>query len=86
MPYIPNQEERYYTSFETDPPRNIGELVYYLTLTVLNYIADNPENKSVGFDLFGDGIKALECAKLEYYRRKMGPHEDIKIQENGDVY
>jgi len=29
---------------------------------------------------------ALECAKLEFYRRAAAPYEDKKIAENGDVY
>lgn len=31
-------------------------------------------------------IGALECAKLELYRRVAAPYEDVKAQENGDVY
>lgn len=31
-------------------------------------------------------IGALECCKLELYRRIAAPYEDIKIGENGDVY
>ncbi len=31
-------------------------------------------------------IGALECAKLELYRRVAVPYEDKKMQENGDVY
>jgi len=31
-------------------------------------------------------IGALECAKLELYRRVAAPYEDDKIAENGDVY
>jgi len=34
----------------------------------------------------GDAIGALECAKLELYRRVAAPYEDTKIAENGDVY
>ena len=30
-------------------------------------------------------IGELECAKLELYRRWVGPYEDKKIKENGDV-
>lgn len=29
---------------------------------------------------------ALESSKLEYYRRRVAPYEDLKIIENGDVY
>lgn len=31
-------------------------------------------------------VGALECAKLELYRRVAAPYEDGKIGENGDVY
>jgi len=31
-------------------------------------------------------IGMLECCKLEMYRRAVGPYEDTKIKENGDVY
>ena len=31
-------------------------------------------------------IGALECAKLELYRRVAAPYEDTKAAENGDVY
>ena len=30
-------------------------------------------------------IGALECAKLEFYRRKAAPYEDKKAVENGDL-
>lgn len=31
-------------------------------------------------------VGALECAKLELYRRVAAPYEDAKALENGDVY
>lgn len=31
-------------------------------------------------------ISALECAKMEFYRRRVAPYEDKKILENGDIY
>ena len=34
----------------------------------------------------GDVVNAMECAKLEFYRRVAAPYEDTKIKENGDVY
>ena len=30
-------------------------------------------------------IGALECIKLEFYRRVAAPYEDVKIKESGDV-
>ena len=37
------------------------------------------------YDSVSDGIKTFECAKLEYIHRKLGPYEDAKRDENGDV-
>lgn len=34
---------------------------------------------------YNRAIGALECIKLELYRRKVAPYEDEKITENGDV-
>ena len=33
-----------------------------------------------------DAAGAVECAKLEFYRRVVAPHEDEKMKDNGDVY
>lgn len=33
-----------------------------------------------------DLIGVLECIKLELYRRVAAPYEDLKAEENGDVY
>jgi hypothetical protein len=30
-------------------------------------------------------IGVMESCKLEFYRRVVGPYEDVKIRENGDV-
>lgn len=34
---------------------------------------------------FNEIIGFLECCKLEYYRKKIAPYEDIKEKENGAV-
>tara|TARA_A200000159_G_scaffold87804_1_gene81336 strand:+ start:2342 stop:2617 length:276 start_codon:yes stop_codon:yes gene_type:complete len=33
-----------------------------------------------------DIVGVLECIKLELYRRVAAPYEDLKAEENGDVY
>jgi len=38
------------------------------------------------YDDYNTLIGVLENIKLELYRRKIIPYEDIKIKENGDVY
>jgi hypothetical protein len=37
------------------------------------------------FEIKSNALKVLESAKLEYYRKVMGPYENLKIAENGDV-
>lgn len=34
---------------------------------------------------FNEIIGFLECCKLEYYRKKIAPYEDLKEKENGPV-
>jgi hypothetical protein len=56
-----------------------GDVVYALYLLVDELYTYG------GFEELSDGIKVLEAAKLEFYRRRVAPYEDIKIKENGDV-
>ncbi len=41
-----------------------------------------PEN----YDNYNTVIGVLESMKLEMYRRTVAPYEDLKVQENGDVF
>ena len=81
MPYI-KQETR--TSFEQgigkiEVP---GDLNYIITRICLEYL----NTKGQSYQIYNDIIGALECCKLEMYRRSVAPYEDVKIAENGDVY
>lgn len=58
-----------------------GELTYVLYRMMLEWLKEGPNN----FDRRADAIAAVECAKLEFYRRIVAPYEDQKIAENGDV-
>jgi hypothetical protein len=58
-----------------------GELNYELTRDVLEYL-----NGDYNYQRINDAIGALECCKLELYRRLVVPYETKKILENGDVY
>ncbi len=42
-------------------------------------------HKGGGYAALNATIGALECCKLEMYRRRVAPYEDIKVEENGDV-
>ena len=62
-------------------PRSAGELNY-----IISKFADNMLRNDMNYAKLNEIIGALECAKLELYRRVAAPYEDIKIDSNGDVY
>ena len=61
-----------------------GELNYVLTSVALAWL--DYHQPPHGYAMLSGVVKALECAKLEFYRRRMAPYEDEKIKENGDIY
>ncbi len=59
-----------------------GELNYIVTRVARMFI------RTLGptsYSSINEAVGALECAKLELYRRLAAPHEDRKLAENGDV-
>ena len=59
-----------------------GELNYLITNLIQEFI--NTNGKS--YNTINAAVGALECAKIELYRRIAAKYEDEKIQQNGDVY
>ena len=79
MPYIKEELRRY---LEKNPrPYGPGELNYMITELCIFYAGDYPNYRT-----YNEIIGALECCKMEFYRRSVVPYEDKKIKENGDVY
>lgn len=62
-------------------PAGPGELNYMITIIIKQYLGGSPN-----YTRINEAIGALECAKLELYRRIAVPYEEEKIKENGDVY
>jgi hypothetical protein len=79
MPYIRQLDRE--TIKAGHVPETAGELNYLFTEIIKNYMGPN-EN----YQRYNDVLGALEGCKLEVYRRKIAPYEDIKIKENGDVW
>jgi len=80
MPYIKEEDrERLASGLPMLQP---GELNYAITMLVDEYIKTHGES----YRIFNDVIGALECSKLEVYRRLIAPYENGKIEENGDVF
>jgi len=59
-----------------------GRLNYIICKLVLAYT----ERATLSYASLNSMIGALECAKLELYRRVAAPYEDTKVLENGDVF
>lgn len=79
MPYIKEEDREHIAN--GGRPRTAGELNYLLTLCTLDYVEDNGKS----YQTYNDILGALEGCKLEMYRRRVAPYEDLKIKENGDV-
>lgn len=62
--------------------KTAGELNFQLTLLVDRFVKEQGGN----YDAYNAAVGVLECAKLEYYRRRAAVYEDTKIIANGDVY
>jgi len=80
MPYI--KEDRRESIDKRLDIEKAGELNYQFTQVILNYL----DTKGESYQTYNDIMGAIECCKLELYRRKVGLYEDKKIKENGDVY
>jgi len=84
MPYIKDHRRRFFDQYIEPFIKYIdseGELTYIVYKICLEYAYKN----KVSFAILSNAIKALECAKLEFYRKELAPYEDEKIKENGDV-
>lgn len=79
MPYIAPYRRKELTDVS---PSSSGDLNYMLTKLCDDYIQLNGNS----YMIYNEIIGALECAKLELYRRIVAPYEDTKIEQNGDVY
>lgn len=82
MPYICNKKGRREELLAECNPKTAGELNYMLTILVQNYLEVNGKS----YQTFNDAIGALTACQLEFYRRLVGPYENVKAVENGDVY
>ncbi len=86
MPYIKKEDREKFKrtlNYLTEDIYKIGvgELNYLITMVCKYYLFTNKER----YQSYNDIIGALECCKLEFYRKRTAPYEDIKEKENGEV-
>jgi len=88
VPYIKKADKQKFYLIERELILGIkedittGELNYLFTLVMREYLRAKGKRYSTVNDIRG----AIENAFSEFYRRIVGPYEDQKIEENGDVY
>ena len=82
MPYITKDKRASIDNLVTFRAQDAGELNYAITKLVNEYL----EGRGKRYETINSAVGALECAKLELYRRVAAPYENLKIRENGDVY
>ncbi len=80
MPYVTQSRRNTNT-----PPEVAGDLHYDIARLIDAYLFARP-GKPFNYQACNDVIGVLACAQAEVYRRIIGPYEDTKIEENGDVY
>ena len=80
MPYIKSSDRSKFDISDLEP--NLpGELNYVISELCAAYLS----RKGMSYTHCNEIIGALECVKLEFYRRLTAPYEDQKITENGDI-
>jgi hypothetical protein len=84
MPYIkPEARNKFEAQIDhlIEEIENPGELNYVITRLARAFA----QRDGTSYAKINETMGALECAKLELYRRIAEPYEDKKIKENGDV-
>ena len=80
MPYIKQEKRKELNDFRT--PMVAGELNYVISKIVDRYVFVT----GLSYTTLNEIIGVLECAKMELYRRVVTRYEDVKKNENGEVY
>ena len=87
MPYIKVDDRKKFKAVMC--PFLVSAELNRLTAGELNYLFTKIIDRQLdnaNYARYNEIIGALECCKLELYRRMLIPYEDKKKKENGDVY
>jgi len=86
MPYIKFNEkmkfDKLLNKLGKQDISNTGQLNYILTRVILLYLKQHGAKYATVNDILG----ALDGCSKEFYRRFVSEYENIKAQDNGDVY
>lgn len=84
MPYIKKEKRTKHDNILRDidySALDMGDINYFVSSMLKMYIEVNGES----YNNYNSLVGVLECIKLELYRRKISPYEDVKIGKNGDI-
>lgn len=81
MPYIKPEDREKVLNYGVEVyDMSAGEHNFLLTSLVNAWLGDKPD-----YATYERIIGRLECIKLELWRRRMVPYEELKCQQNGDI-
>jgi hypothetical protein len=81
MPYL-STLERFQLDNKERGIERAGDLNYTITHLLIEYW----QSCGSRYQQINDIIGALECAKLEFYRKLASKYEDQRVLQNGEVY
>ena len=85
MPYLKKTDKdklnKILKALKTTKVSTAGELNFLITSLIHEYL----KTQGLNYQHINDIVGALDGAKVEFQRRIVGPYEDLKIQDNGDV-
>jgi len=87
MPYVDQKTRAKFKAVQF--PFKVSAELNRLSAGEINYIFSwiiNRQLDNANYARYNEIIGALECCKIELYRRILIPYEDKKKKENGDVY
>ncbi len=93
MPYIPQVDRPAYDdsirrladTLAQQPQNQRKGHANYVVTQILRFAWGLDEESGESYSSYADIIGALECAKLEMYRRWAAAYEDKAIAKNGDL-
>jgi len=88
MPYIHESRRGkldLYLTMIDEACTDVGSYVYCMT-RIATMLGRPGQWEELSFRRLNEAIGALECTKLEFYRRMVAPYEDKRCEENGDVF
>lgn len=85
MPYLKKEDKSKFSKLLAEvkktTPATAGEINFVVTAIIHEYM----KYQGLNYQKINDVVGALDGAKVEFQRRIVGPYEDLKIKENGDV-